>query len=63
MAEPKSYDEIIEFIASGAQAVVAVSSVRAVQERVAELLERSKGGVISAEEKSELENRSNGNIL
>ena len=57
MSATKSYEEIIDFIAAGTtpEAVVAFRPSDSVQERVAELLERSKNGCISTEEQSELE--------
>lgn len=57
MSTTRSYDEIIDFIAAGAtpEAVVAFRPSKSVQERVAALVERSKEGVISPEEQSELE--------
>lgn len=57
MSAIKSYDEIIDFIAAGTtpEAVVAFRPSDAVQDRVAELVELSKDGRISAEEQSELE--------
>jgi hypothetical protein len=53
----KSYEEIIDFIAAGTtpEAVVAFRPSEAVRQRVADLVERSGGGNISAEEKSELD--------
>ena len=53
----KSYDEIIDFIAAGTtpEAVVAFRPSDSVQQRVAELAERSKDGSISSEEQFELE--------
>lgn len=53
----KPYDEIIGFIAAGTtpEAVVAFHPSDSVQQRVAELVERSKNGSISSEEQSELE--------
>jgi hypothetical protein len=53
----RSYEEIIDFIASGTttEAVVAFHPSEAVQQRVAELVERSKEGNISTEEQSELD--------
>jgi len=56
MSATKSYDEIIDFIAAGTtpEAVVAFRSER-VSQRVAELVERSKDGSISAEDQPELE--------
>ena len=57
MSATKSYEEIIDFIAAGAtpQALLAFRPSDGVQRRVAELVERSKQGSISAEEQSELE--------
>ena len=57
MSAAKSYDEIIDFIAAGTTpgAVVAFRPSDSVQQRVAELVERSKDGSISSEEQSELE--------
>jgi hypothetical protein len=57
MSAAKSYDEIIDFIAAGTtpEAVVAFRPSDSVQQRVAELVERSKDGSISSEEQSELE--------
>ena len=57
MNATKSYEEIIEFIASGTtpESVVAFRPSKIVQERVADLLELSTCGNISAEEQSELE--------
>ena len=57
MSAPKSYDEIIDFIAAGTtpEAVVAFRPSEGVQQRVAELVERSKDDSISSEEQSELE--------
>ena len=53
----KSYDEIIDFIAAGTtpESVVAFRPSGGVQQRVAELVERSKDGSISSEEQSELD--------
>jgi hypothetical protein len=53
----KTYEEIIDFIAAGTtpEAVVAFRPSEAVQQRVAELIGRSEDGLISAEERSELE--------
>ena len=53
----KSYEEIIDFIAAGTtpEAVVAFRPSNAVQQRVAELTQRSKEGSILPEERSELE--------
>ena len=57
MSAAKSYDEIIDFIAAGTtpEAVVAFRPSESVQQRVAELVERSKDGSISSEEQSELD--------
>jgi hypothetical protein len=57
MSTTRSYDEIIDFIAAGTtpEAVVAFRPSDAVQQRVAELVERSKDGSISPEDQSELE--------
>jgi len=57
MSTAKSNDEIIDFIAAGTtpEAVVAFRPSDNVQQRVAELVERSKDGSISSEEQSELE--------
>jgi hypothetical protein len=57
MSANKSYEEIIDFIAAGTtpEAVVAFHPSDCVQQRVAELVERSKDGSISAENQSELE--------
>jgi len=57
MNASKSYEEIIDFIAAGTtpEAVVAFHPSDGVQRRVAELIERSSEGAISAEDQSELE--------
>ena len=57
MSATKSYEEIFDFIAAGTtpEAVVAFRPSDSVQERVAELVERSKNGCISTEEQSELD--------
>lgn len=57
MSATKSYEEIIDFIAAGTtpEAVVAFRPSELVQQRVAELVQRSKDGRISAEDQSELE--------
>jgi len=57
MSAAKSYDEIIDFIAAGStpEAVVAFRPSDSVQQRVAELVERSNDASISSEEQSELE--------
>jgi hypothetical protein len=56
MGVAKSYEEIIDFIAGGTtpETVVAFRPSESAQQRVAELIERSKAGVISAEDQSEL---------
>ena len=53
----KSYDEIIDFIATGTtpQSVIEFRPSQAVQSRVAELVQLSKDGTISTEQQSELE--------
>jgi hypothetical protein len=53
----KTYEEIIDFIAAGTtpQAVVDFRPSCEVQNRVGELVERSKAGEASTEEQSELE--------
>jgi hypothetical protein len=57
MGAAKPYDEIIDFIAAGTtpEAVVAFRPSETVRQRVAELVERSKNGSISAEDQSELD--------
>ena len=57
MKATKSYEEIIDFIAAGTtpEAVVAFHPSNSVQQRVMELIERSKDGSISIEEQSELD--------
>ena len=57
MNTTKFYEEVIDFIAAGTtpEAVVAFHPSHRVQERVAELVERSKEGSISVEDQSELE--------
>ena len=57
MSAAKSYDEIIDFIAAGTtpEAVVAFRPSDSVQQRVAELVERSNDASISSEEQSELD--------
>jgi len=57
MIATKSYEEIIDFIAAGTtpEAVVAFRPSDGVQQRGAELVERSMGASISTEERSELE--------
>jgi hypothetical protein len=57
MSATKSYEEIIDFIASGTtpEAAAAFHPSERVQQRVAELVERSKEGGLSDEDQSELE--------
>jgi hypothetical protein len=57
MSATKSYEEIIDFIAAGTtpETVVAFRPSDSVQQRVAELVERSRNASASAEEQSELE--------
>jgi hypothetical protein len=57
MAAARSYEEIIDFIAGGTtpEAVLAFHPSPAAQERVEELMERSRDGRLSVEENSELE--------
>jgi len=57
MSGTKSYEEIIEFIATGTtpESVVAFRPSESAQRRVAELIERAREGTISAEDESELE--------
>jgi len=57
MSATRSYDEIIDFIGAGTtpEAVLAFRPSESVQQRVAELVERSKDGTISSEDQSELE--------
>jgi uncharacterized protein (DUF433 family) len=57
MIAAKSYEEIIDFIAAGTtpETVVAFHPSDGVRSRVADLVERSQNGSISAEERSELE--------
>ena len=57
MSAARSYEEIIDFIAAGTtpEAVAAFHPSNAAQQRVAELVERSKDGSISAEDQSELD--------
>ena len=53
----KSYDEILDFIAAGTtpETIVAFRPSEDVEHRVAELVERSRAGIISPEDQSELE--------
>jgi hypothetical protein len=57
MSAAKSYDEIIDFIAAGTtpEAVVAFRPSESVQQRMAQLVERSKDDSISSEEQFELQ--------
>jgi len=57
MSTSKSYEEVIDFIAAGTtpEGVVAFRPSESVQQRVAGLVERSKDGIISTEDQSELE--------
>ncbi len=57
MSAAKSYEEIIDFIAAGTtpEGIVAFRPSESVQQRVAQLVERSQDGSISAEDQSELD--------
>ncbi len=57
MITSRVYDEIIDFIAAGAspQEIIAFQPSKKIKERVANLIHREKEGVLSAEEKSELD--------
>ena len=57
MSATKSYDEIVDFIAAGTspESVLAFRPSEAAEQRVADLVERSKDGTLSAQEQSELE--------
>jgi hypothetical protein len=57
MSAAKSHEEIIDFIAAGTtpETVLAFRPSREVQERVAELVERSQEGSISTEDQAELD--------
>ena len=57
MSPTKSYQEIINFIATGTtpETVIAFRPSDDVQRRVNELLERTQHGTISVEDQSELE--------
>jgi hypothetical protein len=57
MSEAKAYEEIIDFIAAGTtpETVASFRPSESAQQRVADLLERSQNGVISAEDQSELD--------
>ncbi len=56
-AATPAYMELVDFIASGAtpEAIVQFRPSEAVQQRVADLLERQREGQLSAEETSELD--------
>ncbi len=53
----KVYEEVIDFIASGPSpsALVSFRASEEVNRRVAQLIEREKGGDLTAEEKAELD--------
>jgi hypothetical protein len=57
MSAAKLYDEIIDFFAAGTtpEAIVAFRPSESVQQRTAQLVERSKDGSISSEEQSEFQ--------
>lgn len=57
MSTPKAYEEVIDFIAAGTSPrnVVAFRPSEDAKARVAELIERERGGELSSEEESELE--------
>jgi hypothetical protein len=57
MSTGKSYDEIIDFLAAGTtpDALVAFRPSHKATQRVERLVEKSKKGIISHEEQSELE--------
>jgi hypothetical protein len=57
MNTAKAYEEVIDFIAAGTtpQNVVAFRPSEEAQQRVSDLLQREKEGVLSAEEISELD--------
>lgn len=57
MSTNKSYDEIIDFLAAGTtpDALLAFRPSQKTTQRVEELIEKSKQGVISSEEQSELD--------
>lgn len=54
---PQSYEEIIDFIASGTtpESVVAFRPTQAAVRRVEDLIARSRDGLISSEEQAELD--------
>ena len=53
----RAYEEVIEFIAAGTNsaAVVAFQPSSEVKQRIADLINREKASVLSAEEKAELD--------
>ena len=53
----RSYEEIIDFIAAGTtpESVVAFRPSKLVQERVEQLIDGSKSGTLTAEERAELD--------
>lgn len=57
MSTPRAYEEVIDFIAAGTSPknVVAFRPSESARARVAELLEREKGGGLAPEERSELD--------
>jgi hypothetical protein len=57
MSTTKSYEEIVDFIASGTtpEAVIAFRPSDVARKRVEQLVERSKDGTLLSEEQSELE--------
>ena len=54
---PKAYEEIIDFIAAGTtpQSLIEFQPSETVKERVAELIFQEKNGLLSADEKAELD--------
>jgi hypothetical protein len=54
---PRAYEELIDFIAAGAspEAVARFRPSEAAKERVTELIRRERTGVLSGDERSELE--------
>ena len=57
MSTTKSYEEIVDFFAAGTtpEALVAFRPSDGATQRVAELIAKSKDGIISTEERSELD--------
>ncbi len=57
MVALRAYEEIIDFIASGTspQAIIAFKPSEKTKQRVADLIHNEKTGVLSSEEKSELD--------